>query len=105
MYYANADRLQQEVLALADAADPKLRRLCIVMSSAVGDLDYSASETLRALHGELGERGVHARARRRRRPEVRAELERDGLIELLGEDHVFDWVDEATDAYRALAPA
>ena len=56
-YYANADRLQQEALALADGADPPLRWLCLVASSA-GDLDYSASETLRELHGELADRGV-----------------------------------------------
>jgi MFS superfamily sulfate permease-like transporter len=99
MYYANADRLQQEALELAEHADPKLDWLCIVMSS-VGDLDYSASETLRAVHGELAERGVTL-VLAGVTPEVRAELERDGLVELLGAEHVFAWVDEALSAYRA----
>ncbi len=70
------------------------------MISAAGDVDYSASETIRELHRELADRGVtlaicgvHAA--------VRAELQRDGLIDLLGEEHVFAWVDEAIDAYRA----
>ncbi len=103
MYYANADRLQQEALAVVDRADPALRWFCVVATS-VGDLDYSASETLRALHEELADRGVTL-VLCGVTPEVRAELERDGLVELLGEDHVFDWVDQALDAYRAKAPA
>ncbi len=103
MYYANADRLQQEALAVVDRADPALRWFC-VLATSVGDLDYSASETLRALHQELADRGVTL-VLCGVTPEVRAELERDGLVELLGEDHVFDWVDQALDAYRAKAPA
>jgi high affinity sulfate transporter 1 len=99
MYYANADRLQQETLALAEHAAPKLEWLCVVMSS-VGDLDYSAAETLRAMHGELAERDVRL-VLAGVTPEVRAELERDGLVELLGAGNVFDWVDEAVAAYRS----
>ena len=84
---------------IADAADPPLRWLCIVVSSA-GDVDYSAAETLRELHGELADRGVTLVLAGVHRA-VRDELERDGLIELLGEEHVFSWVDEAVAAYQA----
>jgi MFS superfamily sulfate permease-like transporter len=99
LYYANADRLNQEALALADGADPPLRWLCLAISAA-GDVDYSASETIRDLHGELADRGVTL-AICGVSDEVRAELERDGLIELLGEDHIFTWVDEAVAAFRS----
>ena len=36
---------------------------------------------------------------------VRAELERDGLIDVIGKEHVFAWVDEAVAAFQATAPA
>ena len=99
LYYANADRLQQEILALADATDPP--RWLVLEASAVGDLDYSASETIRALHDELAQRHVTLVVAGVS-DEVKAEMERDGLIELLGADHVFDWPDQAVAAYRAL---
>ncbi len=35
---------------------------------------------------------------------VKAELERDGLLELIGEGLVFDDANEALRAYRALPP-
>lgn len=103
MYYANADRLQQEALAIVAAADPPLRWFCIV-ASAAGDLDYSAAETLRELHGELADRGVTL-ALCGVHSAVRAELERDGLIDVIGKEHVFSWVDEAVAAFQATAPA
>lgn len=100
LYYANADRFQEELLGLADAADPPLRWIC-VSGDAMGDIDYSASETIRTVHEELADRGVTL-VLCNLIPEVRAELDRDGIIELLGEDHVFDWIDEALAAYTGL---
>lgn len=100
LYYANADRFQQELLGLADAADPPLRWLCVT-GDAIGDVDYSASDTIRAVHEELADRGVTL-VLCNLIPEVRAELDRDGLTDLLGADHVFDWVDEALAAYTSL---
>lgn len=100
LYYANADRFQEELLGLADAADPQLRWIC-VSGDAIGDIDYSASETIRTVHDELADRGVTL-VLCNLIPEVRAELDRDGIIELLGEDHVFDWIDEALAAYTGV---
>ncbi|MCP4326951.1 MAG: SulP family inorganic anion transporter [Alphaproteobacteria bacterium] len=57
MYYANAERLSEEVLELVETADPPLRWFCIDVS-AVDDVDYSAAATLRSLHQTLDGKGI-----------------------------------------------
>jgi MFS superfamily sulfate permease-like transporter len=57
MYYANAQRLSEEVTSLANTADPPLRWLCIDVSG-VDDVDYSAGETIGSLHELLKEKGI-----------------------------------------------
>ncbi len=101
LYYANADRFRAEILALADTAQPKLQWLCLA-GGAIGDLDYSASATLRTLYSDLRTRNVTL-VTCSLMPEVRAEFDRDGLTDLLGQDHMFGWPDEVIAAYRKLA--
>ena len=57
MYYANAQQLSGEIQMLVDTAEPPLRWLCFDMA-AVDDIDYTAAETLRALHDSLHEQGI-----------------------------------------------
>jgi SulP family sulfate permease len=57
MYYANAQQLSDEIQMLVDTAEPPLRWLCIDMA-AVDDIDFTAAETLRALHDSLHEQGI-----------------------------------------------
>lgn len=57
MYYANARRLSEEVLDLVQTASPQLLWFCID-ASAVDDVDYTAAETLRSLHGILKDKGI-----------------------------------------------
>jgi MFS superfamily sulfate permease-like transporter len=57
MYYANAQRLADEVVTLVNTADPPPRWFCID-ASAVDDVDYTAAETIRSLHGILKEKGI-----------------------------------------------
>ena len=85
---------------MVDAARPPLRWLC-VLAIAVDDVDLTASEVLGRLHGELADRGVTL-VLCGLEPHVRHELERDGLIERIGPQHVFDYVEDAVAAYRAL---
>ena len=97
LYYANAARLSEELLALVDNADPPLRWICL-SADAIGDVDYSGSATLREAHDQLAKRGVTlvlcrpaasgpgaARARRhhqahRRGPRVPVDWRRDPRI-------------------------
>ena len=57
IYYANAQRLAEEITDLVNTAEPPLRWFCID-ASAVDDLDYTAAETIRTLHGILKEKEV-----------------------------------------------
>ena len=57
MYYANTQRLSEEIIDLANCADSKLNWFCIE-ASAVDDVDYSAAETLRSINNTLKARGI-----------------------------------------------
>ena len=57
IYYANATRFTEEIVSLVEDADPPARWVCLD-ASAVGDVDYSGSETLGAVHEELKRQGV-----------------------------------------------
>lgn len=78
MYYANADVLSREVIALVKAAAPALRWFVIDLD-AVDDVDYSAGAALRSLKHTLGEQGVALKFARGS-PEVHALLHRYGLV-------------------------
>jgi len=107
LYYANAGRFEEELTALADAARPPLRWLCVACD-AMEDIDYSGSLTLRTVQDELSRRGVTL-VLCGVPDQVRAELDRDGLTELIGAGHVFPWPDDVVEAYereaRSGAPA
>ncbi|MEM6463111.1 MAG: SulP family inorganic anion transporter [Pseudomonadota bacterium] len=56
MYYANSERMQEEIMQLV-AGDTELNCLCIDVS-AVDDVDYTAVETLRDIHSTLAARSI-----------------------------------------------
>ena len=57
LYYANATRFTAEILELVDNADPPLKWLCLA-ASAMGDVDYSGADAIRAVAEELKSKGV-----------------------------------------------
>lgn len=57
MYYANAERMQAEILRLVDTADPPLRWFCID-ASAVDDVDYTAIDTLAEIAATMQVKGI-----------------------------------------------
>jgi SulP family sulfate permease len=97
LYYANCQQFSDEISFLANAAEPPLRWLCID-ASAVGDIDYSAAETLRAVHAKLKARGIRL---------VVAEVMEDvktntryRFRELLGADVFYDRLEDVVRQYR-----
>ena len=98
LYYANADRFSREVLGLVEGADPPVEWFCLI-ADAVYDLDFTGSLTLRALHDELQRRGVTLVLCHLLDP-VKAELDRDGLTEVMGPDHLFEHMGEAVAAFK-----
>jgi len=101
LYYANANRFNEEVLSLVDGADPANSVHTLVLeASAVVDVDYSGGLTLKQVVNELHDRGarfVVAQAS----DEVRAELDRFGITETIGADAYVDTVGAAVQAHQA----
>ncbi len=52
LYYANATRFTEEVLAILEEADPKVEWFCLSAAS-MGDIDYSGAGALRQVASEI----------------------------------------------------
>ena len=103
MYYANAQQLSEEIMGLANRAEPPLRWLCID-ASAIDDVDFSAAETLRSLHGMLKEKGIRLVVAQVL-DDVKAES-RYQLGQLFGADAFYETLVDVLTAYRhQTAPA
>ena len=102
LYYANANRFNEEILELVDGSGPPVRWL-VIDAAAVFDVDYSGGEMLRQVHSELGERGTQLALADVTAP-VRAQLDRYGLTEVIGAGAFYPSVAHAVDAFRNLAP-
>jgi SulP family sulfate permease len=98
LFYANATRLSEEVLALVDVPDPP--RWFVLDADAIDDLDYTGGKTVAELADQLAERKV-VFAVADVTPEVRRELDRFGVTQKIGPDHIFDSLREAREAFHA----
>jgi sulfate permease, SulP family len=98
MYYANAEQLSQQTLALVENAEPPLQWFCIDMA-AVDDVDFSAAATLRSLHGVLHRKEVRL-VLVEVSDDVRAELERYGLVSLFGQSAFCETIHELVSAFE-----
>jgi high affinity sulfate transporter 1 len=103
LYYANANRFSEQILNLVSNAAPPVVWLCID-AAAIEDVDFSAGQTLRETRATLQERGIRL-VFAETVDDVRTELQRYGITDLVGSDAFFRTVQEAVDAYRAAAPA
>jgi high affinity sulfate transporter 1 len=88
MYYANSQVLSKEIVELVRSADPPLLWFCID-AAAVDDVDFTAAETLLALHRTLAGQVIRL-VWCEVIDEVRQEFDRSGLTDLLGEDAFFE---------------
>ena len=99
MYYANAELLSEQVQQLVSGAQPPLKWFCMDLA-AVDEIDYSAADTLRSLHGTLKEQGVRLVFTMIVEDKVRAELQHSGIIDLVGKDAIYGMPDEVVAAYQ-----
>lgn len=97
MYYANAEVISREVLALARAAQPPLQWLVIDMS-AVDDVDFSAGATLASLEDQLARQGTVIKFLRPNDAVV-ASLRAYGLVKA-SDDKVFASIREMRRRFR-----
>ena len=98
MYYANAEQFSEQVLELVNGADPSLDWFCID-AVAIDDVDFSAAAKLRSTHGILKEKGVRL-VFVLVSDDVRAELDRFGVTDLVGQDAFYATGDELLTAYH-----
>jgi len=98
LYYANEARFTSEILKIESTASPSLRWLC-VSASSVHDIDFSGSEALKQLHGELKKRGV-VLVMCYVETHVMHQLERDNLVDLIGKEHIFEFTKDVIVAYQ-----
>jgi MFS superfamily sulfate permease-like transporter len=98
LYYANAEQFSEQVSELVNSADPKLEWFC-VDAVAIDDVDYSAAAKLRSTFGVLKEKGVRM-VFVLVSSEVKAELDRFGITDLVGKDAFYATGDDLLNAYR-----
>jgi MFS superfamily sulfate permease-like transporter len=99
IYYANANRFTTEVMDLVEDAVPPLRWLAL-SGSVVGDVDYSAADSLRQIQEELARKNVTL-VLVDVSPTVRKTLDSYGLTEKIGTGNFFDSIDELINAFQA----
>ncbi|MGZ6545151.1 MAG: SulP family inorganic anion transporter [Actinomycetota bacterium] len=102
LYYANANQFGGEIHGILERSQGA-PTWCCIDAAAIGDIDYSAGETIVSVHAQMREHGtrlVFADVD----DDVKVELDRFGISELVGEDGFFSSVVEVVEAFRAAAP-
>ena len=77
-------------------------RLVVLEGSGIIEVDFTAAQILRELVAESRESGIAVAFARLESPAAQEALQRFGVADLLGGDHIFHSVDEAV---RAMAGA
>jgi high affinity sulfate transporter 1 len=93
LFYANASRFSGEARFLIEHA-PTPVRWFVVDAGAITDIDYSAARDLRDLFEELKGRDL-ALVFGRVGPDLRADMDRHGILTLIREDRIFATLHEA----------
>jgi high affinity sulfate transporter 1 len=102
LVFFNADSFKSRVLALNDSTGAPPRWL-LLNAESVPFLDVTGAETLEALRGELAARGT-VLAIARAKGLFRAMLEKAGVAEKIGEEHLFRTVQSAVEAFLETQP-
>jgi high affinity sulfate transporter 1 len=97
VFYANAERLSEEVMALTDIQNPP--RWLVLDADAIDDIDYTGAQTLVELADHLDQRGI-VFAVAAATDDVRHLLDRFGLTEKIGADRYYPTVHAARDAFH-----
>jgi sulfate permease, SulP family len=95
LFYANAGRFSDEILLLAGPAPSPLRWL-VVDAGAITHVDYTAARVVRELQQDLVQRGV-ALVLAHVQSDLKPDLDRHHLTEVIGADRIFDTLHQALD--------
>jgi sulfate permease, SulP family len=98
LYYANATRFTAEIVDLTERADPPLRWFCL-SASAMGDVDYSGADSVRAVVEDLVGRSVTFVVSDLD-PAVRRLLDAYGLTDKIGAQNMYATTQDVIEAYQ-----
>lgn len=96
IYYANAPQLVREIEMLIQVQNPPLRWFCID-ASAISDLDYTATETLKSLSTLLKKKKINLIVSQMQNGF--SENKHQKILELFGKDVFFDSLDDVVAAF------
>jgi sulfate permease, SulP family len=97
LFYANAERLSEEVMALTSGPEPP--RWFVLDASAIDDVDYTGGKAMAEVARQLAARNV-VFAIAGASPHLRHELDSFKVTDQIGADRYFDDVSAARDAFR-----
>jgi sulfate permease, SulP family len=103
LYYANASRFSDEILALVGPSPTSVRWL-IVDAEAITNLDYSAARVVEELHKNLTDAGVQL-GFARLTWSTKSDFDRHHLTEAIGAQWIFSRLHGALDAYEKMNPS
>jgi sulfate permease, SulP family len=92
LFYANTTYFSEQVKSLVHSAVPV--KCFILEARAITEIDYSAAQTIRDGVKELAMRKVTFMVSGLA-PDVKAQFDRDGLLQLIGRDRFFNHLEEA----------
>jgi sulfate permease, SulP family len=98
VFYANAQRLSDEVLGLVGGDNPP--KWFVFDAAGIDDVDYTGGQTLAELGEQLRQRGIVVAAVEVRQAVLR-ELQQFRVSEASGELRIFETVQDALDAFHA----
>jgi SulP family sulfate permease len=98
LYYANASRLLEDLVALVGHGGPL--RWLVIDCAAIGDVDYTASAVLFNVVGHAHQHDVHLALSSVLGP-VRQQLDGYGISKALGQDAYFDTPGQALEAFHS----
>jgi high affinity sulfate transporter 1 len=101
LFYANAGEFAEQIRLLAGPGPSPVRWL-VVDAGAITNVDYTAAQIVRDLVKELAGRGItlvfaHVQS------DLKPDLDRHHLTEVIGPDHIFDTLHEALGAYHSVS--
>jgi len=102
LFYANAGRFADEIRLLVGPKGSSLHWV-VIDAGAITQVDYTAARVVRALHENLASLGIdlvfaHVQS------DLRPDLDRHHLTEVIGPDRIFYTLHEALDRYHEVYP-
>ena len=98
LFFANANTFTSEIRRLVREAEAPVS-MVLVDAEAITDIDLTASDAVAELHARLADDGV-ALAFSRVRSHVCEQMAQTGLLEVIGESHLYESTSAGVEAFQ-----